>query len=78
LCECGGLYFAQVAGDVVAVEDFAHRRLLLRAAGEGVGAVRKRQPLGGLIGLGTSPLRMMRFFAASGSGTGTADKSASV
>jgi len=40
--------------------------------------VRKRQPEGGLIGLGTSPLRMMRRRAASGSGTGTADRSASV
>src|SRR6478672_4023638 len=34
---CRGLHFAQMAGDVVAGEDFAHLRLVLRAAGEGVG-----------------------------------------
>ncbi len=36
----------------------------------------KRQPAGGLIGLGTSPLRMIRRRAAPGCGTGTADSSA--
>jgi len=38
LRESGGLHLAQVAGDVVAGEDLAHLRLLLRAALEGVGA----------------------------------------
>src|SRR5260221_870415 len=37
----------------------------------------KRQPLGGFTGLGTSPLRMMRWRAAPGSGTGTAESRAS-
>lgn len=32
----------------------------------------KRHPLGGLIGLGTSPLRIIGVRAARGSGTGTA------
>ena len=36
--KCLGLLVAQVAGDVVAGEDFAHCRLLLGAAREGVGA----------------------------------------
>ena len=42
--------------------------------------VRKRHPLGGLIGLGTSPIRMIlsRFRANSGSGAGTPDSSALV
>lgn len=31
LRECRGLHLAQMAGDVVAGEDFAHCRLLLRA-----------------------------------------------
>src|SRR6266849_4575448 len=34
----GGLHLTQVAGDVVAGEDFAHCRLFFRAALEGVGA----------------------------------------
>ena len=40
--------------------------------------VRKRQPEGGLAGLGTSPVRMMRSRLASSSGSwiGTADSSA--
>ena len=40
----------------------------------------KRQPGGGLTGLGTSPLRMtrLRLRSATGSGTGTADSSARV
>src|SRR6185437_2113348 len=38
----------------------------------------KRQPGGGLIGLGTSPARMMRLRFAVGSGIGTAERSASV
>ena len=39
---------------------------------------RKRQPLGGSMGLGGSPARMMRsrLRCTSGSGTGTADRSA--
>ena len=37
----------------------------------------KRQPLGGLIGLGTSPSRMIRWRFTVGSGTGTADNRAS-
>ncbi len=37
-----------------------------------------RQPEGGLIGLGASPLRIIRCRAAAGSGTGTAEGSASV
>ena len=36
------------------------------------------EPLGGLIGLGTSPLRMIGLRMAPGSGTGTADSSARV
>jgi hypothetical protein len=39
--------------------------------------VRNLQPLGGLMGLGTSPERMMRFFLTPGLAIGTADKSAS-
>src|SRR5262249_21731306 len=38
----------------------------------------KRQPDGGLIGLGTSPSRMMRLRFTVGSGIGTAESSASV
>src|SRR4030095_3456580 len=38
----------------------------------------KWQPLGGLIGLGTSPSRMIRFFLTVGSGMGTAESKASV
>src|SRR5258705_3486608 len=38
----------------------------------------KRQPVGGLIGLGPSPLRMIRWRAAPGSGTGTAESNACV
>ena len=38
----------------------------------------KRQPLGGLAGLGTSPSRMIRFRARVGSGTGIAEISAFV
>jgi hypothetical protein len=40
--------------------------------------VEKAQPLGGLAGLGTSPVRMMRWRLASiaGSGLGTAEISA--
>src|SRR5205823_9621673 len=37
-----------------------------------------RQPDGGLIGLGTSPSRMIRFRFTVGSGMGTAESSASV
>ena len=42
--------------------------------------VLNRQPLGGLIGLGTSPSRMMRFrvLACAGLGIGTLDSSACV
>ena len=36
--------------------------------------VRNLQPLGGLMGLGTSPERMMRFFLTPGLAIGTADK----
>src|SRR5262249_60871149 len=38
----------------------------------------KRQPEGGLIGLGTSPSRMIRLRLTAGSGMGTAESSASV
>ncbi len=38
----------------------------------------KRQPAGGFIGVGISPLRMIRLRRAPGTGTGTADSSASV
>src|SRR6185295_15738377 len=38
----------------------------------------KRQPDGGLIGLGTSPSRMIRLRRTAGSGMGTAESSASV
>src|SRR5882724_6204297 len=38
----------------------------------------KRHPLGGLIGLGTSPFRMIGLRTAPGSGTGTADRRALV
>jgi hypothetical protein len=34
----------------------------------------KRHPLGGLIGLGTSPFGMIGLRAAPGSGTGTAER----
>ena len=75
----GGLDLAQMAGDVMAGEDFAHCRLLLGAAVEGVGQrVWKRQPGAGRSGSARRPFRMMRFRAASGSGTGIAGKSASV
>jgi hypothetical protein len=38
----------------------------------------KWQPLGGLIGLGTSPVKTIRFRFTLGSGIGTADNKASV
>ena len=40
--------------------------------------VRKTQPDGGFIGLGTSPSSSMRDFGASGSGSGAADSRAMV
>src|SRR5262249_19620278 len=48
-----------------------------RAPAEGQ-RVWKRQPVGGLIGLGTSPERMIRRRGALGSCSGTAESSASV
>src|SRR3954467_71493 len=61
-------------------------RRVAAAGGEAAGAPGgdrgggKRQPLGGLIGLGTSPSSTIRsrFAARSGSGIGTAESSASV
>jgi hypothetical protein len=38
----------------------------------------KRHPLGGLIGLGTSPFRIIGVRAAPGRGTGTAESKALV
>jgi hypothetical protein len=74
------LGLAQMTGDVVTGEDLLDRRLLgvaqrSKASGQ---RVRNRQPEGGSIGLGTSPFRMIRLRSISGSGTGTADNSASV
>ena len=52
------------------------------SGGAGVSAtgqrVRKTQPLGGLAGLGMSPLRIWRSALASGSGEGIAERSARV
>ena len=53
------------------------RRNGLGAGVHGIGQrVRKTQPEGGSIGLGMSPLRMMRSRFARGSGTGAAESSA--
>jgi hypothetical protein len=69
LRQLDGLDFAQVAGDMAAREDFAHLGSFCEQRSKAWGQrVWKRQPGGGLIGLGTSPFKMTRFLAASGSG----------
>lgn len=68
-----------MAGHKVARGDLLQRGLGLLALVAGPGAAAgKLQPLGVLMGLGTSPEIMMRFFWASsaGSGMGTAESSA--
>ena len=75
----GGLHLAQVAGDVVAGEDFAHRRLLLRAARKGVGAAGVEAAARGWVDRARHvALQDDALARRLGSGTGTADKSASV
>ena len=68
------LHFARSADGTQLPVRFAGIHPSRRAAGL------KRQPAGGLIGLGTSPSRMMRFRnrSCSGLGTGTADNRACV
>ena len=70
-----------VAGGDVAAAVVDQRRLVGAADLGRVAAARwKRQPVGGVIGLGTSPTRTIRSrrSTTSGSGIGTAESSASV
>jgi hypothetical protein len=69
----------EMAGGEMPAHDWAQRRLLRAAAIETVRQrVLKRHPAGGLTGLGTSLLRMMRSRLAFGSGIGTAESSATM
>ena len=72
---------AQVAGDAIgpSLLSFSSGTTVLQIGNWAIGQrVWKWQPVGGRIGLGTSPCSGMRLRFTFGSGIGTADSSASV